>query len=199
MKVNVIPNAFTPSTGLVDFSNIDGFDIRRLLAVINPTTRAVIYDPVTPGLGYLTVTNSIVDLALDTSSQGAGDKIFGVYDYPDRNVGIDWSANEPVYPNVGSNFNSSAPFANYIHLNTVPRNLARSNITVQNLSGAQVVVLLDDGTASVGALPVNATAIVLTYGSGSGSPGQIWSSTTFKGRLQCYAASSSAFVSVSEH
>jgi len=195
-KQIVIPNSFNPATGAVSFASVDNFIINRLLAIINATSRAMIYDPVTPNLGASSVAGSLVTLQYDTSSQSAADVLIAIYDFPTSSVGVNFSINAPTLPNVGSGFNSSAPYGNFLLLNTIPKNMSRASITIQNTSGALVIALLDDGTALPGAPPVNPSIISLGFGSGSGSSGTIWTSTTFKGRVQLYALSSSAFVSV---
>ena len=111
-------------------------------------------------------------------------------------VGTDYSANEPTLPNVGANFGSSGLYANYALIRAVPALSTRNNVDVENTSGAQIVVLRDDGTAASGAAPNNASIIALGGGSGVGSQGGSWTSQTFKGRLQIYAASSTAVVSI---
>jgi hypothetical protein len=111
-------------------------------------------------------------------------------------LGKDYSANQPPLPNVGSNFGSTGPWANYVLIETVPINPARFNIDIENISGAQIVIMRDDGTASSGAAPLNASVFALAGGAAAGAQGGSWSSQTFKGRLQIYAATSTAQVAV---
>ncbi len=111
-------------------------------------------------------------------------------------TGANYSANRPTLPNVGANFAASGPYASYVLIATVAANPARFNIDVENNSGAQIVVVRDDGTAAGGAAPVNASVFALAGGSGVGSQGGAWSSQTFRGRLQIYAAASTAQVAV---
>ena len=110
--------------------------------------------------------------------------------------GTDYSANKPALPNIGANFAASGPFASYILIATVPASATRNEVEVQNVSGAQIAVLLDDGTAATSAAPANASLFSLAAGSAAGAQGGAWSSTAFKGRVQVYAASSAAFVEV---
>lgn len=111
-------------------------------------------------------------------------------------LGADNSANKPALPNVGANFGASGVYANYLLITTVPANPSRLSIDVENTSGAQIVIVRDDGTAASGAAPVNASAFVLAGGAAAGAQGGSWTSQTFKGRVQVYAPSSSAQVAV---
>ena len=113
-------------------------------------------------------------------------------------TGIDYSANQPTLPNLGSNFAASGPYASYALLKTIPANLARNCIDIENVSGAQIAVVIDDGTATTGNALSNPSVFALS-GAGtsvSGQQGGSWTSTTEKGRVQIFAASSAAFVSV---
>ena len=116
-------------------------------------------------------------------------------------AGIDYSANAPALPLIGAAFGSSGPYANYVLVRTIPADPTRKNVDVENTSGAQIVIMRDDGTAPSGGTPTNASLIPLTgatdmSGAGMvGSQGGAWSSATFKGRLQIYAPSSQAQVS----
>ncbi|RQR87744.1 hypothetical protein DIE09_06745 [Burkholderia sp. Bp9010] len=111
-------------------------------------------------------------------------------------TGLDYSANKPTLPNVGAAFGATGPYASYVLVATVPASPTRNNVDIENISGAQIAVVRDDGTAANGAAPNNASAFALGGGSAAGAQGGAWSSQTFKGRLQIYAASSSAIVSV---
>ena len=111
-------------------------------------------------------------------------------------TGVDYSANRPTLPNIGAPFAGSGPYANYVLIATVPANLARCNLDIENTSGAQIAVVIDDGTAAGGAAPVNASVFSLTGGSGAGSQGGSWTSQTERGRVQIYAFESTAQVCV---
>lgn len=111
-------------------------------------------------------------------------------------LGTDGSANQPALPTVGSNFSASGPYASYILLITEGVNPSRNYIEIDNTSGSQIAVVRDDGTAAQGAAPVNASVFPLAGGAGVGSQGGSWSSTTFRGRIQIFAPSASAFVNV---
>lgn len=109
--------------------------------------------------------------------------------------GTDFSANKPTIPNVGAAFGASGPYANYVLVATVPAG-NRNNVDIENISGAQIAVVRDDGTATNGAAPANASVFALGGGASAGAQGGAWSSQTFKGRLQIYAPSAAAVVSV---
>jgi len=111
-------------------------------------------------------------------------------------TGTDNSVNKPALPNVGANFAGSGPYANYALVATAPANAARKNIDIENVSGAQIAIVRDDGTASPGAQPANASVFALGGGSSAGAQGGSWSSQTFQGRIQVYAPSSTAIVSI---
>lgn len=110
--------------------------------------------------------------------------------------GTDYSANKPALPNVGANFGSTGVYANYVLIATVPASATRNEAEIENTSGAQIVVILDDGTAASGSQPNNATVFALAGGSAAGAQGGGWTSQAFKGRAEIYALSSSAQVAV---
>jgi hypothetical protein len=111
-------------------------------------------------------------------------------------TGLDYSANKPTLPNIGANFAASGTYASYVLIATVPASPSRNNVDIENISGAQIAVVRDDGTAASGAAPNNASVFSLGGGASAGAQGGAWSSQTFKGRLQIYAPSSTAIVSV---
>lgn len=114
-------------------------------------------------------------------------------------VGVDASANVPTLPNVAAAFAGSGPYASYVRVATRAANPSRASISIENTSGAQIAVILDDGTAASAAPPANASVFALSGGVGAGVQGGSWSSTTEKGRIQVYAFSSSAQVMVREN
>jgi hypothetical protein len=112
-------------------------------------------------------------------------------------VGHDYSVGAPTLPVIGANFGSTGVYANYVLLATVAASSSRANLDVENLSGSQLVIIRDDGTAASGAAPVNASLIVLSPGpGGAGSQGGSWTSTTFKGRFQVYGPTAGLEVSI---
>ncbi|MCW2317586.1 Flp pilus assembly pilin Flp [Rhodoblastus acidophilus] len=80
MKQVLIPAAFNPSAGTVDFSNVPGFVPTRLLAIVNSSARAVLYDPTSAGLGIASITGSAIKLQADVSAHGASDRVIAFYD-----------------------------------------------------------------------------------------------------------------------
>jgi hypothetical protein len=140
---------------------------------------------------------------------GAGTAIFGKVDFDQTtpgttngvvvnngSTGLDYSANNPTLPNIGAGFGSTGPYANYVLIKTVPASLTRANVDIENMSGAQIAIIRDDGTAANSAAPANASVFALTGGQAAGQQGGTWSSSSFKGRLQIYAASSTAQICV---
>ena len=110
--------------------------------------------------------------------------------------GTDNSANKPAIPLLGAVF-STGTYASYTNLLcTVPVNTTRANIEIVNTSGAQIVVVRDDGTATNGQALNNASVFAIGSGGAVGSQGGGWNSTTFKGRLQVFGLSSTAQVAV---
>jgi hypothetical protein len=127
----------------------------------------------------------------------AGTNAIGSVSVSNGSVGADASsaANRASLPDavgatVGtSTYGGTGPFAAYILVASVAASTTRANIDIENLSGAQIVVVRDDGTAAAGNAPINASWFILAGGSGAPSQGGAWSSTTFRGRIQIWAAS----------
>ena len=111
-------------------------------------------------------------------------------------TGKDFSIGVPSLPNIGSIFGNSGIYANYILNTTVPANTSYLNIDIENVSGNNIVIIRDDGTANSGSAPLNASIFSLAAGSANGAQGGSWSSTTFKGRLQIYAPVSNSFITI---
>jgi len=118
---------------------------------------------------------------------------------PAGSTGADFSANRPALPNIGAGFGASGPYANYVLVATISANPARFSIDVENTSGAQIAVLLDDGTAAIGAAPANSTVFALSGGGAAGAQGGSWVSEREKGRVQIYAPASSAQVAIRQN
>ncbi len=143
---------------------------------------------------------SLIETLMDPASGEAANVCVGNLPLPivyAGTTGIDHSANPPATPNVGNNFGASGPYANYVLITTIPTNPTRHNIDIENASGSQIVVVRDNGITPWGLPPLNATLFPLS-GTTAYSQGGAWSSQTFKGRLQIYAPSSTAFVPVME-
>ena len=114
-------------------------------------------------------------------------------------TGSNSSANAPTLPNVGAAFGSSGPYANYLLVATLAASTSRASVDVENTSGAQIAVVLDDGTAAAGAAPANASVFALASGSAVGAQGGSWVSQSEKGRVQIYAPASTAQVMVRQN
>ena len=111
--------------------------------------------------------------------------------------GLDFSANEPTWPVVGSSFSAGGLYPSWLLLATVPAGPGRLNISVDNMSSGPILCLRDDGTALAGSAPNNATGFTLNPKVSVGPEGGHYESTTFRGRLQVFGASSSQFVAIS--
>ena len=103
-------------------------------------------------------------------------------------LNLDYSTHQPSLPNIGANFGGAGPYANYVLIATIPADEGRCHLEVENTSGAQLVLLLDDGTAASSAAPVNATVFALAGGSSAGAQGGSWADA-FQGRLQLFSPS----------
>jgi hypothetical protein len=114
-------------------------------------------------------------------------------------TGRDFSANRPALPNVGANFGGSGPYANYVLIAAAPASASRFSIDIENTSGAQIAIVVDDGTAAAGSSPANASLIVLSGGASIGAQGGSWVSGVEKGRVQVYAPSASAQVTIRQN
>jgi hypothetical protein len=86
MKDFITPSlTFSPGTsgaGYVDLFGIAGFNIRRLVSIINQTTGTVIYSTADPAMRYTNVVGTQVYLFFDTSGMSASNVIQVVYDTP---------------------------------------------------------------------------------------------------------------------
>lgn len=114
-------------------------------------------------------------------------------------TGRDYSANPPSLPHIGASFGASGPYANYVLIATAPANASRFSIDVENTSGSQVAVVLDDGTAAPGSVASNASVMALAGGGSVGAQGGSWVSKVEKGRVQVYAPSASAQVAIRQN
>lgn len=143
--------------------------------------------------------NAVQTVRQGASAAVAADSMAIVGIRPDSGgtTGLDNSANPPAWPTIGSNFGGSGTYAGWFLLATVPANPSRLNVTADNMSSQQVLVLRDDGTATSGGSPANATAFILNPKVAVGPEGGHYESSTFRGRLQIYGASASQYVSIS--
>jgi hypothetical protein len=86
MKDFITPSlTFVPGTsgvGYVDLFGIAGFDVKRLVSLINQTTGTIIYSTADPSLRFTNVTGTQVYLLFDTSSMSGANLIQVVYDTP---------------------------------------------------------------------------------------------------------------------
>lgn len=84
MKAFITPAyTFTPGAsgvGTINLSGIPGFEIKRLLAVINQTRGLVLYSTANASLTYTSIAGTTLTLMLDTSTMNASDVIQVVYE-----------------------------------------------------------------------------------------------------------------------
>lgn len=83
MKIAITPNyVFTPATRTLSFAGFAGFNIRKLVAVINLTQGGtLIYCAGIAGLGYTGLAGgNVLTLAFNTTAHGAGDTLLIYYD-----------------------------------------------------------------------------------------------------------------------
>jgi hypothetical protein len=129
-----------------------------------------------------------------TGTSSTGPKVVDVVSLGTGGADLSSPANNIALPSaVGttigtSTYGGSGPFAAYILVASAAANASRANIDVENVSGSQVVVVRDDGTAAAGSAPVNASWFLLAGGGTGPSQGGAWSSTTFRGRIQLWMA-----------
>lgn len=87
MKAFITPAyTFTPGAtgvGIIDFSGIVDFDIKRLIAVINQTKGRVLYSTASPTTKYTDVSGSTITLFEDTTEMSALDSLQVIYEIPD--------------------------------------------------------------------------------------------------------------------
>lgn len=151
-------------------------------------------------VGDPTAIGSVQTVRAGNSSPTGADGAAVVVIRPDTggSTGTDASANAPSWPNVGSNFGGGNPlYPSWALLATVAANTTRANVTVDNMSDAPILCLRDDGTATSGNPPTNATGFTLNPKVSAGPEGGHFESRTFRGRLQIFGASSSQFVAIS--
>lgn len=80
MKRYDIPMSFDPTTGLIDASNIDGFVPGRALAIVDSTARMMLYDIVTPGLGFASTSGQQMRVEVSTAGCNVDDALLIVWD-----------------------------------------------------------------------------------------------------------------------
>lgn len=110
----------------------------------------------------------------------------------------DYSINTPALPVIGGNFGAGV-YATFVLVATVPQNLMRRNLSIENLSGGRAVVLIDDGTAATAAAPVNPSLFALEGGGGVGQQGGNWQSSIEKGRIQVFSATATPQIMIREN
>jgi hypothetical protein len=72
--------AFHAQARRIDFSGLDGFDLRRVLSVINLTARQELYAPGEPGFGGDLAAGGVLSLDCDTRAMDDADALLIVYE-----------------------------------------------------------------------------------------------------------------------
>lgn len=87
MKAFITPSyTFTPGTsgvGTVNLSGISGFEIKRLVAVINQTAGKLIYSTGNEALRFTALAGTTLTLNADTATQKTADVLQVIYESPD--------------------------------------------------------------------------------------------------------------------
>jgi hypothetical protein len=140
MKQVLIPAAFNPTARTVDFSNVAGFVPARLLAIVNSSARAVIYDPISSGLGIASISGSVLTLQANTSAQGASDRVIAFYDDGQSSA---TAASQPVL---------NADGGALAHITNFPSTQTVAGVVTSNDGGAAITgaTLPTGGSGSTG-------------------------------------------------
>lgn len=82
MKAYLTPNlTFTPAARTIDFANLANFDVKKLIAVIHLPTNTVIYaGGGNSGLGFSSLSGTILTLQYDTTAMSSSDSLQVLYD-----------------------------------------------------------------------------------------------------------------------
>jgi len=85
--------SFTPSSGLLDFTNVPNFNVRKLYAVINVTRNTPIYLAGVPGYGATPhpVNSNVIDVDFNTSTHAGTDVLNVYYDVVPTDLSINSS------------------------------------------------------------------------------------------------------------
>jgi hypothetical protein len=118
---------FTPGTsgnGILDFSQLPGFDINKLYAVINLTQNTPIYVPGAPGLGLTSTVGSVLNLTLNTSTHSTTDILNVYYE----------ASNSPIEMNFAQESNGNLGRLIDIQTQVLTELRVMNNILVQGLN-----------------------------------------------------------------
>jgi len=183
-KIQIAPESTGPEVDTQVLINGFGASVHRQTITVGDSNNIAAVQTVQQGGSPSTVADGMAIVGIRPDSGGT--------------TGLDFTANEPTWPVVGANFGSfGGPYDSWILLATIPAQPSRLQITIDNMSSAQILCLRDDGTAGPGAALVNATGFTLNPKVSVGPEGGNYSSATFRGRIQIYGASSSQTVAVS--
>lgn len=118
---------FTPGvsgSGTLDFSQLPGFTVDKLYAVINLTQNTPIYVPGAPGLGLTSAVGSVINLALNTSTHSATDILNVYYE----------ASNSPIEMNFAQESNGNLSKLIDIQTQVLTELRVMNNILVQGLN-----------------------------------------------------------------
>jgi len=85
-KVIEFNPVFDPALKTLDFSGMDGFELKKLYAVINETKSQIIYSMASKCYGYTDLTGSVLELQYNTASHSPSDILSVIYDEQDENL-----------------------------------------------------------------------------------------------------------------
>ena len=81
MKSAILPAyVFNASAGTIDLSMIPWFESRKLYAILNNSSSAIIYAVATPGSGFTSDAGGILHLEFDTTAMSDSDDLMILYD-----------------------------------------------------------------------------------------------------------------------
>jgi hypothetical protein len=119
--------AFTPGvsgSGTLDFSQLPGFSVDKLYAVINVTQNTPIYVPGAPGLGLTSVVGPRLTLLLNTSTHSATDILNVYYE----------ASNSPIEMNFAQESNGNLSRLIDIQTQVLTELRVMNNILVQGMN-----------------------------------------------------------------
>ena len=87
MKNIITGYTFNAAAKTVDLSSISGFDIKRLMAIVNVKTGTIIYAVGDPATGYASIAGSVVTLTYDTTAMNNSDALSVIYDQRSEGIG----------------------------------------------------------------------------------------------------------------
>lgn len=146
MKQFITPRyTFNPGTigsGFIDLSNINDFDIKRVVAIINQTSGKVLYSTASESLKYLSYSNGRLFFIQDTSSQNSNDDIQIIYDSESNTIDMTVMLNNLMNIIANPGIRDKTLNADRIAVvNTVPVTVSSGTVTtLSTLAGYQAQI-----------------------------------------------------------